>query len=414
MEDILKAVRIPEEVGLLDYFEKTFNLSAINKLLKSKMAESPDRSVPFYMRGYNLPIYAEFGGELFATCKKAVERLGFNQDRFEFYVDNSPNFNTFSIASVEEGKPFTIVFNRGLVERVGAEELAFVVGHEIGHLVYDHSYVQRAIEFVYPEYENLPPLLKKLHSVWSRLGEISADRVGLLACGDYESSVRALFKLSSGLDEKHFNLSHENLTQIVERTFAEMKQNPSYVSGSHPANPIRIKSLMAFHHSALYDAIKSKKPLTRDKKLEKQIDELVAVLKKSPFNEKEAQELKFLASAGLMLMMADKNVDDREYNFLINILSQYVHWPPAFLDIIGKEDVVKAFQESAKFITTRCPWESRDLLRQLFNIVIRDNAIRDEELDLFLGMGVKELKISASEVIDIVLEGTRKRYCPVA
>jgi Zn-dependent protease with chaperone function len=414
MKDVFNAVRIPEEAGLLDFFERSFNLSAINSLLKMKLAESPDHSLPFYMRGYHLPIYAEFGGALYDTCNKAIKRLGFPENKFEFYVDNSPNFNTISICSAAENEPFTIVFNRGLVERVGQEELSFVIGHEVGHLVYDHTSVQRVFEFVYPEYDNLPPLLKKLHSVWSQLGEISADRIGLLACGDYESAIRALFKLSSGLDEKHFNLSHENLKQIVERTFAEMKQNPSYVSGSHPANPIRIKSLMAFHDSALYKSVKENKAIQKDKKLEAQIDELVSVLKKMPFNEKEEQELKFLASAGLMLMLADKEVDDREHSYLLNVLSQYVHWPPAYLDILKKDDVLKAFKCSAEFITTKCPWESRDLLKQLFNIIIRDNLIRNEELDLFMGIGVKDLKISPSEVIDIILEGTRKRYCPLS
>jgi Zn-dependent protease with chaperone function/uncharacterized tellurite resistance protein B-like protein len=414
MEQIFKTVRIQEEAALLDYFEKIFNLSAIHTLLKAKMAESPDHSLPFYMRGYHLPIYSEFGGALYDTCRKTVERLGFSEKAFEFYVDNSPNFNTSSIASPVKGKPFTIVFNRGLIERVEHDELAFVIGHEIGHLVYDHSYVRRVFEFVYPEFDALPPLLKKLHSVWSQLGEISADRIGLLACQDYESAVRALFKLSSGLDEKHFNLSHDNLTRIVERTFAEMKENPSYVSESHPANPIRIKSLMAFHESTLYKSIREEKPIQEDKKLEEQIDGLVSVLKKMPFNEKENQELRFLASAGLMLMLADKDVDDREYNFLINILSHYIHWPPAFLDIIKKDDVMKIFRESAQFIATKCPWESRDLLKQLFNIVIRDNSIRDEELTLFMNIGIEDLKISSSEVIDIILEGTRKRYCPLS
>ena len=414
MQAIFEAVRIKEEAALLNYFEQVFNLKAINTLLKAKMAESPDHSLPFLMRGYHLPIYAEFGGALYDTCRKSVEHLGFPESKFEFYVDNSPNFNTRSICTLDEDKPFTIVFNRGLVERVGHDELAFVIGHEVGHLIYDHSYVQRAIEFVYPEFENLPPLLKKLHSVWSRLGEISADRIGLLACEEYESAVRALFKLSSGLDEKHFNLSHENLTQIVERTFAEMKENPSYVSGSHPANPIRIKSLMAFHGSALYRAIKEKQSLPEDKKLEDQIDELVAVLKKTPLGENEAQKLRFLSTAGMMLMMADESVDDREYNYLINILSHYVHWPPAFLDILKKDDIMKVFKESVEFIMTRCPWDSRELMAQLFNIVIRDNAIHDRELGIFMKIGIEDLKISSSEVIDIILEGTRKRYCPLS
>jgi uncharacterized tellurite resistance protein B-like protein len=366
------------------------------------------------MRGYNLPIHKEFGGALYDTCRKTVLKLGFEEGAFEFYVDNDPNFNTSSIASPEKGKPFIVVFNRGLIERVGDDELAFVIGHEIGHLIYDHTYVKRVVQFVYPDFDNLPPLLKKLHSVWNQLGEISADRIGLLACQDFESSIRALFKLSSGLDDKHFNLSHENLTRIVEKTYGEMKENPAYVSASHPANPIRIKSLMAFHGSDLWKSIQAGGQVPPDEKLEGEMDQLVSVLKKMPFNDKEFQKLQFLASAGLMLMLADKEQDEREYTYLINILSQYVHWPPAFLEIVKKNDVAKVFKESSEYVVQQCPWESRELLKQLFNIVIRDNSIRDEELAAFMKIGVEDLKITSSEVIDIALDGTRARYVPLS
>ena len=414
MKEVFKKFRIQEEAELLSYFEKVFNLRAINKLLSFKSEEREDRSLPFYMRGYYLPIYQEFGGALYDNCRKTSEKLGFAENNIEFYVSNDPNFNSSSIASRKKDIPHIVIINRGLIERVNPEELSFVIGHEIGHLVYQHADVTEVFRFVYPNYENLPPILQKLYEFWSQLGEISADRIGYLASRNLEASTRALFKLSSGIDEKNFNLSHENITNIAERTFNEMQSHPSHVSATHPANPIRIKALAALHRSELIKTVDAGGEIVADKKLNEEIDEIVKILRKVPFNDREWAELDFVGSAGMLIMMADKEINATEHNYLINILSRYIHWPPAYLEHgFDQEKPVDKMKGAAKWIIENCPWRTRDLLKQLFPIIIRDQVIHDTELNTFMKIGIEELKVPSSEIIDVFLEGTKKWYSPL-
>ena len=229
MKNLYKSIRLAEEEFYLNFFENSFNLKVINDLLRFKEAEIPDNSLPFFLRSYSLPIYQSFGGKVHEVCQLVAHKMGFKENEIEFYVSNDADFNASSILSCFENKPHTVILNRGLLEKIDMNELAFIIGHEIGHIIYRHLYVSEVVQFVFPSYEGLPPFLQKTFDIWSKLGEISSDRIGLLAVGDLEISVRAVFKLSSGLDQRFFNLSYENMIQIADQIFSEMNDHPSYI-----------------------------------------------------------------------------------------------------------------------------------------------------------------------------------------
>ncbi|MBF0543364.1 MAG: M48 family metallopeptidase [Candidatus Riflebacteria bacterium] len=414
MKRLFSAVQVKEEGALLKFFEESFNLKIINGLIEFKEKESPDNYLPFYMRGYSLPINKAFGGKVYSVCSKISEMLGYTEKEIEFYVSNEAEFNSSSILSSIRGKPHIVIINRGLIEKVSLAELEFIIGHEIGHLIFRHAYVTRVIQYVYPTYENLPPLLQKLYDVWSKLCEISADRVGLLACGDLETAVRGLFKLSSALDEKYFDLSLENMVRIADLTYTEMREHPSYVSATHPANPIRIKALMEFSRSTLWDGIVNgdKKAFPHDPLLEEKMNDILYLIKKAPFDEQEEVELMFLASAGMLLLSAQEEHKDDEYNYLINVLAQYVHWPPAYLDELNKNNIYEMMEKASATIMEFYPQRTRDLVKQLFPIIVRDRKLADAEVGVFLKISTEELKIPYSEIVDIFLQGIRELYQP--
>lgn len=410
--EIYSRIRVKEEEKLLDFFEKAFNLRTINELIEYKERESPDNYLPFYMRGYYLPIYDSFGGKIHDVCRTAAAKLGFGEKEIEFYVANDSEFNGSSIHADLDEKAHIIIINRGLLERVSIDELAFVMGHEIGHLIYYHSYVTKVLQFIYPQYEHLPPVIQKLYDVWSKLGEISADRIGLLACGDIEKSVRALFKLSSGLDDSQFNLTFDNLIRIADKTYAEMKEFPSYVSASHPANPVRIKALLEFHKSSLFrDLAKGRTP-RNDRKFEHRMDEVLSLIKKTPLDEQEKVELEFMAAAGVILMTADGEVVELEYHYLINMLARYIHWPPTYLDGLDPDKLYDIMKANARIILEKFPHRTRELIRHLFPILTRDRKLKDEEMQAFMKIATEELQIPVSEVIDVVLSGLGELYQP--
>jgi hypothetical protein len=414
MQESFEKLRVTDETALLKYFEDTFNLKTINTIMEYKESESPDHFLPFYMRGYYLPVYDEFGGIIFEVCKCVATQLGFGEKKIEFYVANDPSFNSSSIYSNKEEVAHIVIINRGLIEKVSQEELAFIIGHEIGHLIYRHTYASRVIQFVYPSFETLPQLLKKLYSVWSQVCEISADRIGLLACNNVETAVRALFKLSSGLEDKYFNAKLDSLLSLVDKTYTEMKSHPSYMNTSHPANPIRIKALQAFAESQLLKSLSNAVLPDEDKSFETKMTEILSLIKKAPLDENEENELKFLTSAGLVLMGSDKCTTQEEYDYLVNILAKFIHWPSAYLKSMLNEDIDLIRINSAKAILAKSPWKVQDLAEKLFFIVLSDRNISDIELDTFSGIAIDELRISRSAVADIILAGIRKYYRPLS
>ncbi len=410
----LNGIRLKEEVDLLAFFEKSLNLKAINNLMAFKERESPDNFLPFYMRGYYLPVSHEFGGKLYILCRDVASSLGFADGAIEFYVSNSADFNATSIYSNQPDHAHVIIFNRALLEKVSEDQLRFVVGHEVGHIIFQHSYASRVIGFVYPDGSQAPPIMNKLYDLWSKLCEISCDRVGLVASGSIQSSVEALFRISSGLEEKYFDLTYDSLVQLAEHTFEEMKAHPSYLSISHPANPVRIKALLTFEQSAQYHQLLSGAAASEDHALDLAMDDILGILRRSPLNDQEQTELRFLASSGLLLMGATESCNKDEYDYLINMLSQYIQWPPMYLQSLEKENLTDVMVAEAQTIVQRYPYRTRDLLATLFPVIIRDRRIDDRELEFFVRVGTQELHVTPSEVFDLLLSGIRTMYRPLA
>jgi Zn-dependent protease with chaperone function len=98
--------------------------------------------------------------------------------------------------------PHTIVFHSALLDSLEPDELRFVIGQQLGRIVYGHT---RISVLLGGEAEALPALpgqltwLRDLFFAWyRRVTLLSADRAGALACGDLEIAVRTLIKLGVG------------------------------------------------------------------------------------------------------------------------------------------------------------------------------------------------------------------------
>lgn len=121
----------------------------------------------------------------------------------EVYVANDPITNAVTIGM---DKPI-MVLNSGLVDLLDDEELAFVLAHELGHVMSGHAVYQTLLQ-------RLLILSLTLTSIpvgglgirviiaglmeWSRKAELSADRAGLLGVQDPAVVLRVHMKLASG------------------------------------------------------------------------------------------------------------------------------------------------------------------------------------------------------------------------
>jgi Zn-dependent protease with chaperone function len=121
----------------------------------------------------------------------------------ELFITQDPKVNAMALGT---NNPF-IVLNTAVVDLMDAEELRFIVGHELGHVLSGHAVyrtmlynlIQLAarIAWVPLGYIGLRAIIWGLEE-WYRKSEMSCDRAGLLAGQDVEAARRALMKTAGG------------------------------------------------------------------------------------------------------------------------------------------------------------------------------------------------------------------------
>ncbi len=179
----------------------------------------------------------------------------------------------------------------GLCQFYSQEEAAFVLGHECGHIASGHIVyhtlanilTNTALGYTHSVLGPLNEILRFTAGVpllaWSRRSEVTADRAGLLCCGDISVAERALIRLVAGLADptrididsylERFNALHEyHHWSALQELFA-----------SHPMIPKRILALRLFANSELYYSLNGKpkpsgKLLTRQE-LDRKVSQIV-------------------------------------------------------------------------------------------------------------------------------------------
>ena len=126
------------------------------------------------------------------------------------FVMQDPIPNAMAIG---RDRPF-IVITTGLVNLHDEEELRFVVGHELGHILSGHAVyrtmlmilIQLAARVAWMPigYLGLRAIIWGLEE-WFRKSEVSCDRAGLLAGQDVDAARRALMKLAGGAQLSELN-----------------------------------------------------------------------------------------------------------------------------------------------------------------------------------------------------------------
>jgi Zn-dependent protease with chaperone function len=199
---------------------------------------------------------------LFAEAAAALDV----QELPELYIQFSPMLNA---GCVGMAKPFIMVNSR-TVELFDDEELRYVLGHELGHLVSGHA-VYRTMMIILTQLASslawLPVGSLALRGVivglyeWWRKAELSSDRAGLLAGQDPAAALRAHMKLAGGGD-----LSEIDTTAFLEQA-AEYDRGGDLrdsliklrmlVGMSHPLPVARAADLRRWTDSGAYQRILS-------------------------------------------------------------------------------------------------------------------------------------------------------------
>ena len=121
----------------------------------------------------------------------------------ELFIIQTPLVNAMALGT---NNPF-IVINTATVDLMDVEELRFIIGHELGHVLSGHAVYRtmlynlimlaQRIAWMPLGYLGLRAIIWGLEE-WYRKSELSCDRAGLLAGQDIDAARRALMKTAGG------------------------------------------------------------------------------------------------------------------------------------------------------------------------------------------------------------------------
>lgn len=194
------------------------------------------------------------------------------------YVRQASSINAATYGTNEES---FILVHSGLLDRFSNEEIRFVIGHECGHIQNSHVVYHTAASFmaqgvgVYVKWVGLPASMAL--NAWSRRGEITCDRAGLVCCKDEQVALKAFMKLAVGSDKLFEEIDiEEYLAQLGEikegiGRFQEM-------FARHPYLPKRVQALRLFAESSYYKALKGERGGRPLDEVDREVEELISVM----------------------------------------------------------------------------------------------------------------------------------------
>lgn len=230
-----------------------------------------------------IPVNAKSFPEIDEIVNYCVSVLGIR--RPYLVVSNSIAMQTFTVGSDEE--PYIVLGNM-LIRAMDKEKLAFIIGHECGHIAMGHV-IYHTVVSAAGTYANTIPLIGPLVykstylalSAWSRRSEITADRAGLLCCGNIEQAKRALLQTQSGfinsdkLDIKNYVKNSKRYRRgSTLRRIGEFTQ-------VHPPLAKRMEALDLFANSEVYYRTQGKTAPANclcERDLTSSVEHIIAVL----------------------------------------------------------------------------------------------------------------------------------------
>lgn len=410
----LDRLRLAEEEHLLRHLESVLSADLINTLLDALQAKDEDRTLSVALKEHLLPITERIAPQLFRACQDSIAALGYQAKRVEFFLSNTPEVNAAAILNQDRNDCHIVILNAGLVEPLEDAELRFVVGHELGHLVFEHSRLSRIARLVYPDVHRMPTYLLRRYNLWTKLGEMGCDRLGLLAAGNFDAAARAVLKTSCGMSIKHFGNELLPYLELVDSLIKEFGEQHAADLQSHPGNPLRVKALQLFGESQTFAAWSRGEDAGVDEVLEERMGELTHLMKYLPAASWEQAALDFLAGAGLLLVRADGKGDERELDCLLNLLSRHSDFAPALIDEIGKGDEAeKLMRKAAEFLVSEYPEKARGIMDALLPVIFRDGNLAEPEVLVFVKIATEEMKIPTIEAIHMIVEGLKSMFAPM-
>jgi Zn-dependent protease with chaperone function len=185
-----------------------------------------------------------------------------NMEAPEVFIRHSPTFNAMTLGAA---RPL-IILHSSLVESFEREELAYIIGHEMGHIKSEHSLYLSAAYMLAMGARGLVDRLFGLGSLlirpamqalqaWMRKAELTADRAGLLCVQDLGLARRALIKLAVGSRTLFDRLDVDEYLRQADEASRDGFGRMGEMMQTHPHIANRVRELRYFAESPVYNSL---------------------------------------------------------------------------------------------------------------------------------------------------------------
>lgn len=401
MPTILEKTRFQPEAELI---RALFARYGLEDIVRHYVASGQASSMRTMMLATQLRLTDVLSPRLIGLFHQCRDAIGFG-DEVELYVVNDSDINAFALHASSDDEPHIVSITSGTVERMTDAELRFVLGHELGHIAFDH-YRANQVNFALDgesEESTMPALLEARMAVWDRLAELSADRAGFLATGEQlEPVVSVFFKLASGLGPEHlaFDIA-AFLDQLA--VIQDMEHSDIMARFSHPVTPVRVRALQLYSEaggSTMADA-------QRDR-LDAAVSAVAALMERQVSDPSQLYPRDFLVAGGLLVGSAEGlGLDDAQHEMLVRWLLDWSSDPESLLG------AVESIEQAEDMLTVAGAWlrensgeERYKLFSALAHLTAIDGEVNDDE-QAFLMSLAEDLGIPESAANEKLYEAKR-------
>lgn len=298
--------------------------------------------------------------------------------------------------------PILLEIQGALLPRLDGHALLGLFGHELGHYLAHGptSPIRRALT-VMPALGRVDDRsLEHPLSRLSMMAELTADRVGLLACQDLRAMLRLEMVTLTGLSSGELTWDTEAyLAQCRDLIEAGLREGANVRGVTHPEHSLRGYALWLFSETRTYRELTGQGPGTRELA---DVDAIIARcfgpedgdaaigenaelgLDYSQLGEPPHELHECALAAAVMVAFADGELSDQEREA---IESQFAMRVPDWQTYLDLPIALERFRETAAVLGAA----GRDLTRHLFHVLVHvmgsDGHVHADELAMILAIG---------------------------
>lgn len=236
-------------------------LPAFDEVLKALFGFVGEKPVRLAFQANAVRVSPTQFGRVHRLHQRAQQAIDAPAD-YPLYVSQTPIVNAGAYGME---RPF-IILNSGMLSLLDDEELQFVIGHEVGHIMSGHVlYLTMMAILIQLANRGFPIVGLAARAIlfalleWYRKAELSCDRAGTLAVQNPEVGMRTMLRLAGGGPSDDVNLP-EFIRQADEyRAGGDLADQVfkvlNLLGADHPFPVLRVAELRDWFENGGYDRI---------------------------------------------------------------------------------------------------------------------------------------------------------------